>query len=50
VPVSEPLLGSSTLSQPQASSNRLDTLRPRPYPVSRSRPQPEPPPGHGSTS
>src|SRR5882757_2089647 len=50
VPISESPSGLTTSSRPQASPNRLDTLRPRPYPMSRLRPQPEPPPGDGPTS
>ena len=49
-PISESRSGLTTLSRPQPSPNRLDTLRPRPYPTSRLRPQPEPPPGDGPTS
>src|SRR5882757_2393972 len=49
-PISESWSGSTTLSRPQPSPNRLDTLRRQPYPTSRLRPQPEPPPGDGPTS
>jgi len=50
VPILESPSGSTTPTRRHASSNRLETLRPRPYPPSQIRPQPEPPPVDGSMS